>query len=49
VAAGFNSSGIASSGGAGKALAEWVVNGKPTMDLWTVDIRRFNSFQNNGS
>jgi glycine cleavage system aminomethyltransferase T len=35
--------GIASSGGAGKALAEWIVNDGPTMDLWTVDIRRFSS------
>ena len=47
VAAGFNSSGIASSGGVGKAMAEWVVEGVPTMDLWTVDIRRFSSLQNN--
>jgi glycine cleavage system aminomethyltransferase T/glycine/D-amino acid oxidase-like deaminating enzyme len=48
VAAGFNSSGIASSGGAGKALAEWIVGGEPPLDLWTVDIRRFTSVQNNG-
>ena len=48
VAAGFNSSGIASSGGVGKALAEWIINDKPTLDLWTVDIRRFSSVQNNG-
>ena len=41
VAAGMNSSGIASAGGAGRALAEWVVEGRPTMDLWAVDIRRF--------
>eukprot|EP00941_MAST-03F_sp_MAST-3F-sp1_P005550 g5550.t1 len=40
VAAGFNSSGIASAGGAGQALAEWIVNGEPTQDLWPVDIRR---------
>jgi glycine/D-amino acid oxidase-like deaminating enzyme len=38
VGAGFNSMGIASAGGAGKALAEWIVNGAPTMDLWSVDI-----------
>lgn len=48
VAAGFNSSGIASSGGAGKALAEWIVDDKPPLDLWTVDIRRFSQLQNNG-
>ena len=33
VAAGFNSVGIASAGGAGRALAEWIVNGAPTTDL----------------
>lgn len=48
VAAGFNSSGIASSGGAGKALAQWIVDGQSPLDLWTVDIRRFSSYQNNG-
>ncbi|RUW56235.1 MULTISPECIES: FAD-dependent oxidoreductase [unclassified Mesorhizobium] len=47
VGAGFNSMGIASAGGAGRALAEWIVNGAPTMDLWPVDIRRFASFNNN--
>ncbi|VAW12393.1 Sarcosine dehydrogenase [hydrothermal vent metagenome] len=41
VGAGFNAFGIASGGGAGKALAEWVVAGEPPMDLWPVDIRRF--------
>src|SRR3954466_12523653 len=44
VAAGFNSIGIASGGGAGRALAEWVVNGEPTLDLWPVDIPRFAPF-----
>ncbi|GLQ06619.1 GcvT family protein [Sneathiella chinensis] len=47
VAAGFNSMGIASAGGAGRALAEWMVEGEPTMDLWPVDIRRFGNFQAN--
>ena len=46
VAAGFNSIGIASGGGAGRALAEWIVNGEPTLDLWPVDIRRFAAFHN---
>jgi 4-methylaminobutanoate oxidase (formaldehyde-forming) len=41
VGAGFNAFGIASGGGAGMALAEWVRNGKPPYDLWPVDIRRF--------
>ncbi len=47
VAAGFNSVGIASAGGAGKALAEWIVEGGPTSDLTGVDIRRFASFNGN--
>ncbi|MDH3473409.1 MAG: FAD-dependent oxidoreductase [Rhodospirillales bacterium] len=41
VGAGFNAYGIAAGGGAGKALAEWIVGGEPPMDLWPVDIRRF--------
>ncbi len=41
VGAGFNAFGIASGGGAGKALAEWVAGGEPAMDLWPVDLRRF--------
>ncbi|MCP5100874.1 MAG: FAD-dependent oxidoreductase [Chloroflexi bacterium] len=47
VAAGFNSIGIQSSGGAGKVLAEWIVNGRPPIDLWDVDIRRNMPFQSN--
>jgi len=47
VAAGFNSIGIQSAGGAGKALSEWIVNGHPMMDLSDVDIRRFHPFQVN--
>jgi len=45
VAAGFNSIGIQSSGGAGKVLAEWIQKGYPPMDLWDVDIRRTFPFQ----
>ncbi len=41
VGAGFNAFGIASAGGAGKALAEWIVGGAAPYDLWPVDIRRF--------
>ncbi|XP_074618292.1 pyruvate dehydrogenase phosphatase regulatory subunit, mitochondrial-like isoform X5 [Acropora palmata] len=47
VAAGFNSGGIANAGGAGMALAEWITAGEPTMDLSSVDIRRFASHHNN--
>ncbi|MGE5260511.1 MAG: GcvT family protein [Actinomycetota bacterium] len=41
VGTGFNAFGIASGGGAGMALAEWVAKGEPPYDLWPVDIRRF--------
>ena len=44
---GFNSIGIISSGGAGKALAEWMEAGEPPFDLWEVDIRRVQGFQSN--
>jgi 4-methylaminobutanoate oxidase (formaldehyde-forming) len=41
VGAGFNAFGIASGGGAGWVLAQWVVAGEAPLDLWAVDIRRF--------
>ncbi len=47
VAAGFNSVGIASAGGAGHALAEWITEGEPGLDLSAVDIRRFAAFNGN--
>jgi 4-methylaminobutanoate oxidase (formaldehyde-forming) len=47
VAAGFNSVGIASAGGAGKYLAEWMIDGQPSIDLWSVDIRRFGPWATN--
>ncbi len=47
VAAGFNSVGIMTAGGAGRALAEWIVAGEPTSDLTAVDIRRFAPFHGN--
>lgn len=47
VAAGFNSIGIQSAGGAGKVLSDWIVDGHPPMDLWDVDIRRVMPFQRN--
>ncbi len=49
VAAGFNSIGIQSAGGAGKVLADWMLDGHPPMDLWDVDIRRVMPFQRNRS
>src|SRR6266568_2698072 len=47
VAAGFNSVGIASAGGAGRALAEWITGGEPGTDLLANDIRRFAPFNGN--
>ncbi|MEO8463076.1 MAG: FAD-dependent oxidoreductase, partial [Chloroflexota bacterium] len=47
VAAGFNSVGFQSGGGAGRALADWIVDGHPPMDLSEVDIRRFMPWQGN--
>ena len=47
VAAGFNSIGIQSAGGAGKVLADWILDGHPPFDLWDVDVRRCVPFQRN--
>ena len=47
IAAGFNSVGIQSAGGAGKVLSEWIDSGEPPCDLWDVDIRRIQRFQSN--
>ena len=47
VLAGFNSIGIQSAGGAGKVLAEWIVNGHQPMDLWDVEIGRLSPYQGN--
>ena len=45
VACGLNSVGIQTSGGIGKACAEWMHAGHPPLDLWSNDIRRAFSFQ----
>jgi glycine cleavage system aminomethyltransferase T len=47
VAAGFNSIGIQSAGGAGMALAEWMDKGERPFDLGDVDIARAQPFQAN--
>lgn len=47
VAAGFNSQGVLSGAGVGKAMSEWIVEGGPTMDLSELDIARFARFQSN--
>ncbi|MGY3437880.1 MULTISPECIES: GcvT family protein [unclassified Marinovum] len=47
VAAGFNSIGIQSAGGAGMALAQWMDSGEKPFDLGDVDIARMAPFQGN--
>ena len=47
VAAGFNSVGIQSAGGAGQALAQWMQDGQKPFDLGDVDISRMQPFQGN--
>ncbi len=47
VAAGFNSIGIQSAGGAGMALAEWMDTGAKPFDIGDVDISRMQPFQGN--
>ena len=41
VAAGFCAHGLAGAGGIGKVMAEWIVEGEPSLDLWHMDVRRF--------
>jgi glycine cleavage system aminomethyltransferase T/glycine/D-amino acid oxidase-like deaminating enzyme len=49
VAAGFNSIGIQTAGGAGMAIAEWMEAGEPTFDLTAYDIRRCQPFHGNAA
>ena len=44
VCCGFNSIGIGSSGGAGKAVAEWMIKGHTNQDLLSLDVKRFEKF-----
>jgi glycine cleavage system aminomethyltransferase T/glycine/D-amino acid oxidase-like deaminating enzyme len=41
VAAGFCAHGLAGAGGIGKVMAEWILEGEPSHDVWEMDIRRF--------
>ncbi len=43
VAAGFCAHGIAAAGGVGKVMADWIVDGRPGLDVWFMDIRRFDA------
>jgi len=47
VACGFNSVGLLTGPGAGQALADWIVDGHPPLQLWDVDPRRMMPFQSN--
>jgi 4-methylaminobutanoate oxidase (formaldehyde-forming) len=49
VAAGFCAHGIAGAGGMGQAMAEWIVDGEPSLDLWKMDLRRFGDAYRNRS
>jgi 4-methylaminobutanoate oxidase (formaldehyde-forming) len=41
VAAGGCAHGLAGAGGIGKAMGEWIVDGRPEWDVWPLDLRRF--------
>jgi len=43
-ACGFCAHGISGAGGVGKVIAEWIVDGEPSLDLWHMDIRRFGAY-----
>ena len=43
-ACGFCAHGVSGSGGVGKMIAEWIVDGEPSLDLWHMDIRRFGAY-----
>ncbi len=47
VACGFTA-GIAAAGGAGEAMANWIIHDDPGMDLWAFDVRRFGRQHANG-
>ncbi len=38
--------GIAAGGGAGRMMAEWIMEGEPSLDLWPLDVRRFSDHHN---
>jgi glycine cleavage system T protein len=49
VAAGFCAHGIAGAGGMGKLMAEWIIEGQPSLDAWALDSRRFGpQYRNRG-
>jgi 4-methylaminobutanoate oxidase (formaldehyde-forming) len=45
VACGMNSKGIGGGGGVGKVMADWVIDGHPSGDIWECDVRRHHPVQ----
>jgi glycine cleavage system T protein len=43
-ACGFCAHGVSGAGGVGKMIAEWIVDGEPSLDLWHMDLRRFGAY-----
>ncbi|HLH63479.1 MAG TPA: FAD-dependent oxidoreductase [Ktedonobacteraceae bacterium] len=43
-ACGFCAHGVSGAGGVGKMIAEWIVDGEPSLDLWHMDWRRFGAY-----
>lgn len=44
VACGFCAHGVSGSGGVGKVIADWIVQGEPELDVWHMDVRRFGAY-----
>jgi glycine cleavage system aminomethyltransferase T/glycine/D-amino acid oxidase-like deaminating enzyme len=47
VAAGLNSIGILTGGGIGRAMAQWIVDGRPDIDVTGINIDRLHRYQGN--
>src|SRR6266852_3779888 len=43
-ACGFCAHGVSGAGGVGKMMAEWIIDGEPSLDLWEMDMRRFGAY-----
>jgi 4-methylaminobutanoate oxidase (formaldehyde-forming) len=43
-ACGFCAHGVSGAGGVGRLMAEWIVEGEPSLDLWHMDLRRFGAY-----
>src|SRR3989304_3887313 len=44
MAAGFSLNGYGGAGGVGKLLAEWIIGGEPTMDVYAYKATRFGNY-----